>query len=209
MSIICNKISESIVYDCENRPLVGIEQRLVLINENDLDRAAITFGVFYPNALMTKIALKPGKTGYEITGIKQIMNFTNSLVSDEASEDGVKHSITGIKINDPSEKIRNEINKYIGGSKVYAVLARKWKGQDNKYAFLFFGLHYGLSITELKDESVGGAMQISLSTPGSMKEPYLPHIYRDTDYPTSLTAFENNFVSLGGIFDETFDETFE
>jgi hypothetical protein len=196
MSIICNKISENIVYDCDNRPLVGIEQRLVLINENDLDRIATTFDVTYPKALITNIGLKVGKIGFEITGIKQIMNFTNSLVSDEASEDGVKHSITGIKINDPSEKIRNEINKYIGGSKVYAVLERKWKGEDNKYAFLFFGLHYGLSITELKDESVGGAMQISLSTPGSMKEPNLPHIFRDVDYATSLTAFENKFSNI-------------
>lgn len=195
MSIICNKVAEDILYDCDNRPVAGIEQRLVLINEADLPASGITFDATYPNALITGIALKPGKVGYEIQGIKQIMNYTNSLVADEASEDGVKHSITGIKIFDPSEEIRNEINKYVAGSKVYAVLERKWKGIDNKHAFLFFGLKFGLMISELKDESVDGIIQISLSTLGANKEPYLPHIYRDTNYATSLTAFNNKFVA--------------
>lgn len=195
MSIICNKVAEDILYDCDNRPVAGIEQRLVLINEADLPASGITFDATYPNALITGIALKPGKVGYEIQGIKQIMNYTNSLVADEASEDGVKHSITGIKIFDPSEEIRNEINKYVAGSKVYAVLERKWKGIDNKHAFLFFGLKFGLMISELKDESADGIIQISLSTLGANKEPYLPHIYRDTNYATSLTAFNNKFVA--------------
>lgn len=195
MSIICNKVAEDILYDCDNRPVAGIEQRLVLINEADLPASGISFDSTYPNALITGIALNPGKVGYEIQGIKQIMNYTNSLVADEASEDGVKHSITGIKIFDPSEEVRNEINKYVAGAKVYAVLQRKWKGTDNKHAFLFFGLKFGLMISELKDESVDGIIQISLSTLGANKEPYLPHIYRDTNYATSLTAFNNKFVA--------------
>lgn len=207
MAPLCNKISENVLYDCNNRAVAGIEQRLVLINENDLH--SLTFDALLPNALITQILLKAGKKGYSIDGIKQIMNYTNNLVAEETSTDGVRHSITGIRIYDPSEKIRNEINKYISGAKVYAILERKWKGKDNKYAFLFFGLKFGLSISELIDESARGTIVLSLSTLGANKEPFLPHIFRDTDYATSLTAFNNKFESAGGIFDETFDETFE
>ena len=196
MSIICTQISKDIIYNCNNKPIAGIEQRLVLINRADLDTLGITLDTLLPNSLIKGLALKAGKIGYEIQGIKQIMNYTNSLVADENSDDGVKHSITGIKIYDPSETTRDEINKYIGGAEVYAVLQRKWKGVNNAHAFLFFGKEYGLRISELKDESIDGVIQISLSTPGSAKEPYLPHIYRDIDYATSLTAFNNKFSNL-------------
>ena len=196
MSLICNEIGKNIIYNCNNKPIAGIEQRLVLINKADLDSLGITLDEFYPNALITGIELKPDKIGYEIQGIKQIMNYTNSLVTDENTDDGVKHSITGIKIYDPSEQIRDEVNKYIGGAEVYAVLQRKWKGVNNAHAFLFFGKEFGLTLSELKDESADGVISISLSTPGKAKEPYLPHVYRDTDYATSLTAFNNSFSNL-------------
>lgn len=201
MSNACAKIGKNIIYDCNNRSVAGIEQRLVLINEQDLAASGITFDATYPNSLITQINLLPTKVGYEVQGIKQIMNYTNSLVADENTEDGVKHSITGIKIYDPSEIIRDEINKYIAGAKVYAVLERKWKGVDNKHAFLFFGLKFGLMISEMKDESADGVISISLSTYGKFKEPYLPHIYRDTDYATSLTAFNNKFAASGSPLD--------
>jgi hypothetical protein len=196
MPTLCSQIGADILFNCNNKPVAGVEQRLVLINRPDLDALGITLDETYPNSLITGIELKTGKIGYEIQGIKQIMNFTNSLVTDEASFDGVKHSITGIKIYDPSEITRDEINKYVGGAEVYAVLERKWKGVDNAHAFLFFGKSFGLIISELKDESVDGIIQISLSTPGNAKEPFLPHIYRDTDYATSLTAFNNKFSNL-------------
>jgi len=196
MPSVCSKISKNVLFDCNNRPVEGIEQRLMLINEDDLIASGITFDTTYPNSLITQIELLPSRIGYEVQGIKQIMNFTNSLVSDDNSVDGVKHSITGIKIFDPSEEIRNEINTYVAGAKVYAVLERKWKGVDNKHAFLFFGLKFGLMITELKDDSATGVIEMSLSTPGKFKEPFLPHIYRDTDYDTSLTVFNNRFSTM-------------
>ena len=196
MSIICTKISKNVVYDCNNKPVQGIEQRLLLINKQDLIASGITLDATYPNALITQIELLPNRIGYEIEGIKQIMNYTNSLVADDNSSDGVKHSITGIKIYDPSEQIRNEINKFIGGAEVYAVLERKWKGVNNEHAFLFFGKSFGLMLSEMKDDSADGVISISLSTPGKFKEPYLPHIFRDTDYETSLTAFNNRFSTM-------------
>ena len=195
MSIACQKIAEDFLYNCDNRTVQGMEQKLILINEADLSASGITFDATYPNSLITAINLNTGTSGFEVQGIKQIMNFTNTLVAEEASEDGVTHSITGIRIYDPSEEIRNEINKYIAGATVYAVIERKWKGTDNKHAFLFFGLKFGLTVSELTEDSAEGTIVMSLSTTGGQKEPYLPHVYRDTDYATSKAAFDNKFAA--------------
>lgn len=193
----CSQIGQDILRSCDNKPVLGIEQRLVLINVADLPATGITFDADMPSSLITQLQLALDKSGYEVQGIKQIMNYTNSLEASEDSDNGVLHSLAGIRIYDPSETIRNEVNKFIGGAKVYAVLERKWKGVDNKHAFLFFGLKFGLELSELTDSSNenDGTIVMTLSTPSGFKEPYLPHIYRDTDYATSLTAFNNKFAS--------------
>lgn len=192
---ICEKLSMDIIRDCINPPVKGINQRLILINEQDLPATGITFDATLPSALITQLALSAGTTGYEVQGIKSIMNYTNGFENPEDAESGVMHSIAGIRVNDPSEEIRNEVNKFIAGQKVYAVLERKWKGPENKHAFLFFGLKFGLELTELADASNenDGTIVMTLSTPVGYKEPFLPHIFRDTDYETSLVAFNNKF----------------
>ena len=197
LSSICEKIAKDIARSCDNKPVAGMEQRLVLINCDDLKASGIEFDATYPNSLITAINLNGGTIGYEVQGIKQIMNFTNSLELNDEGEDGVTHSIAGIRIYDPSEEIRSEVNKFIGGAMVFAVLETKWKGVDNKQAFKFFGLKYGLKLAELTEASKenDGTVVMTLKTPSGFKEPYLPHIYRDTDYETSLTAFNNKFAN--------------
>ena len=194
---VCAKIGADIVKDCDNTPVMGIEQRLVLINVEDLPATGIEFDVTLPSALITGITLNALKTGYEVQGIKQIMSYTNGLETAEDSENGIKHALSGIRIYDPSEQTRNQVNKFVRGARVFAVLERKWKGEANAHAFLFFGLKFGLELSELTDSSNenDGTIVMGLSTPAGFKEPYLPHIYRDTDYPTSLTAFNNKFAA--------------
>lgn len=194
---ICEIIAADILHDCDNVPVAGIEQRLVLINTADLPASGITFDVATPSTLITAIALTAAKTGYEVQGIKQIMNYTNSLEYTEDSENGIIHAINGIRIYDPSAEGRDEVNKFIRGAKVFAVLETKWKGLLNATAFKFFGLKFGLELKELIDNSNenDGTIVMSLGTPSGFKEPFLPHIYLDTDYATSLTAFNNKFAS--------------
>jgi hypothetical protein len=194
---ICAKMAQDLLRSCDNKPVQGIEQRLVLINVDDLPATGITFDTTLPSSLITQLELAATKVGYEVQGIKQIMNYTNSLEASEDSDNGVIHSLAGIRIYDPSETTRNQVNKFISGAKVYAVLERKWKGTNNAHAFLFFGLKFGLELSELADNSNenDGTIVMTLSTPSGFKEPYLPHVYRDTDYATSLTAFNNKFAS--------------
>lgn len=194
---ICKKISRDLLRDCNRKPIPGMEQRIVLINYDDLKSSGIILDDTNPNSLIKQLRLIPGNKGFMIDSIKQIMNFTNSLEKNDEGEDGVTHAITGIRISDPSEEIRDEVNKFIGGAKVFAVIETKWKGINNKHAFKFFGMQFGLELSELTEGSKenDGTIVMSLKTPTGFKEPYLPHIYRDTDYNTSLTAFNNRFAS--------------
>lgn len=194
---ICKKISRDLLRDCNRKPIPGMEQRIVLINYDDLKSSGIILDDTNPNSLIKQLRLIPGNKGFMIDSIKQIMNFTNSLEKNDEGEDGVTHAITGIRISDPSEEIRDEVNKFIGGAKVFAVIETKWKGVNNKHAFKFFGMQFGLELSELTEGSKenDGTIVMSLKTPTGFKEPYLPHIYRDTDYNTSLTAFNNRFAS--------------
>lgn len=193
----CEIITADVLHDCDNVPVAGIEQKLILINYDDLLASGITFDVTTPSTLITDIALEAGKTGYLVENIKQIMNYTNSLEYTEDSENGIIHSINGIRFYDPSASGRDQLNKLIRGAKVYAVLETKWKGTDGESAFKFFGLNYGLELKELIDNSNenDGTVVISLGTPQGFKEPFLPHILLDTDYDTTKTAFDNKFAA--------------
>lgn len=207
---ICLKINQDVLRSCTDKPVAGIEQRLILINKDDLPFENIERNNLLPNSLIDNITLKAGTRGYLVEGIKQIIQFTNSGIVEESSENGSTHSITGIRVFDPSEKIREEINKFLLGNEVYVVVERKWKGENNEHAFLFFGLFHRLQMTEMTEDSSQGTIVFSLSTTAGMKEPFVPHVLRITDYQTTLGAFNNKFENEdGGIFDETFDETFE
>lgn len=170
-SSVCAKIARDIQRNCNDKPVAGIEQRLVLINCDDLPYTGLNFNAVHPNSLIESIALKAGTIGYEVQGIKQIMNFTNSLEKNDDGEDGVTHTIAGIRFYDPSEEAREEINKFIGGARVFAVLETKWKGVDNRYAFKFFGLKFGLELSELTEASKenDGTVVMSLKTPNGFK----------------------------------------
>jgi hypothetical protein len=197
MNDLCAKISQDIFNNCIDKPVKGIKQRLMLINSADLPLTGINFSSTVPSSLIEQLTLAAGKRAFEIQGLKQIMKFTNTGEFPEDSNNGVIHSISGIRFQDPSELIRAEINNFLNGANVYAVLHRNWTGEENKQAFLFFGLKFGLEASELIEDSGenDGTSVLSLSTPSGFSEPYMPHIFRDTDYATSLTAFNNKFAS--------------
>ena len=191
------KLSVSILRDCDEPNVAGIEQEILLISVDDLLASGITKDVTTPNSLLTDIACESGTQGYKIDGIKQIIRYTNSFVTSEDSLNGVKHMIEGIRIYDQSQEARDQINRLIAGGRFFAVLERKWKGVDDDDAFLFFGIEHGLELLDLSDASNenDGCTVISLGTPEGFKEPYLPHVLLETDYDTTKAAFDLFFAT--------------
>lgn len=193
---LCASIASDVLKACGlDKPVMGIEQNLVLINEEDLPLAGITFDATNPNELITALALAATKTGFLVEGLKQIMNYANTFESPDDAESGVIHTIAGIRVQQNTVAAHKFINDLINGARVYAVVESKWKGTDNANAFRFFGIKYALELKEMTDSSNenDGVAVLTLGTPNGFREPFRPHILLDTDYDTTKTAFDNKF----------------
>ena len=196
MSSICAEIASGVVKACGlEKPVMGIEQDLVLINEKDLPLAGITFDETNPNELITALELAAGKVGFLVEGLKQIMNYNNSFETPDDAESGVIHTIAGIRVQQNTVEAQKFVNDLINGARVYAVIEMKWKGTDNANAFRFFGIKYALELKEMADASnENDAVKVlTLGTPNGFREPFVPHQLLDTDYDTTKTAFDNKF----------------
>lgn len=199
MAIFCSNIANDILQDCSNKPVAQYEQRVLLIPESVLAASGITFDGTNPNSLITALALTTSATGELIEGIlnKTWINGGDTFVNPADGSPGFIHQLNGIRILDPSHEKRDEINKLAGGgATVFAVIERKWRGTDSKDAFLFHGLKFGLVIPDggivNNSNENDGAMVLTLQTPEGFKEPYLPHVYLDTDYATTVTTVWTN-----------------
>jgi hypothetical protein len=189
-----NPITVEFLLNCDEPPVAGIEQKVILINVEDVE--TITEDAVRPNSLITGLALASGKTGYMVEGVKRVLLFSNTFDAPENVQNGMLHSLT-LTIYDVSVEARAAINKMVKGSMLHAVVERKNKGVDNDDAFLFFGQEQGLVLSDITDNSNenDGAMVITLSTPAGLREPNLPKVLLETDYATTLTAFNNKFAS--------------
>lgn len=198
MSNYCQEIENDILRDCNNPAVAHLEQKVLLVQSSLLPASGITFDGTNPNELITDLSLT-SDDGRLIEGVmnKTWINHGNTYVNPADGSPGFIHQLNGIRILDPSVEKRHEINALaVGGATVFALVERKWKGTDSEDAFLFLGLKFGLCIPDggIIDNSNenDGAMVISLQTPEGFKEPYMPHVFLDTDYATTNTSVWTN-----------------
>lgn len=189
------ELSLGIVLDCDNEPRAGVEQELVLVNVTDADSTAITYNATNPDSLMTGFSCKTGKVGFLIDGIKNLIAPNTEAEYPEDKKNGFRHSVS-FRVLDPSQEVRDQVNKMNSGALFHAFVERKWKGTNSKDAFLCYGIKYGLEATAIVENpnENNGAIIVTLTTPADVLEPYLPHVLLDTDYATTQTAFNNKFA---------------
>ena len=191
MAEFCSALGADILADCINRPVAGVEQKLVLFPLDTLTTYTQTDG------LATAMTLSAA--GFVIDGINDVLRFENSFVRPAESQAGFKHSLPGIIIRNISVATRNEINKLlVGGKKYAAVLERRAKGAAKADAFLVFGPTYGLEVPDggFVDNSNenDGMMVLTLTSPDFAKEPRVPDVLLLTDYATTKTASDAGFA---------------
>ena len=199
MADYCDKLENDILRLCSDLPVANLVQKVLLIPASRLPASGITFAGTNPNSLITAIALESSETGELIEGIttKTWFNNGNTFVNPADGSPGFIHQLNGIRILDPSQEKRDEINKLaVGGATVFVVTERLWRGPSSLDAFLFHGLKFGLVIPDggIIDNSNenDGALVLTLQTPEGFKEPWLPHVYLDTDYSTTVTTVWTN-----------------
>jgi hypothetical protein len=199
MSLICTSLAADVARDCDNPSTAEMEQKVLLIPSSALPQSGITYDATNPNELITDIATASGTQGYLIEGIQQKnwINRNTNYVNPADGSAGFLHSLEGIRILAPSLAARKAAHALlVSGDTFYAVVEKKWKGTSSAQAFEFLGAKFGLVVPDggFVDNSNenDGAMVVSLSTREGLKEPYLPHIFLDTDYATTVTAVWTN-----------------
>lgn len=181
----------------EGQAQTGLIQRLVIINKSHLPDSGITFNSNHPTALIDDITLDTGKTGYMLdlvnpngTSIKH----NNEFVEEESVRNGFRHILPEMLFPLNTVAAREQIN-FMKDGRFYVVAERRFKGADRKEAFLFYGYPIGMQMIVTKDNSNedSGLIFVTFQTPENSNPEFLPHILLDTDYATTLTAFENKF----------------
>lgn len=180
----CGGISMGADYDCEYPIVPGVNQRLILGNQDDIE--SITYSLTTPT-LIEDITLKVGKAAYVFQGIRQSLNPQYELVAGSISV-GYMHTINFLAFDITQEAKDNYERMALG--KMWGVLENKNAVGNGNSIFEVYGLGVGLEASALTripgDQESGGAFTIALTTPEAEgKEPKMPQSWFATDYPTT------------------------
>ena len=194
MAVICGILDADFVLSCDDKAQGGLENDVLLINRSDVDYSAITYDAGN-KTIVTNFQLKSGKTGYLLQGVKQVNSTAYELVKQEFSFDTFKHTFNGVVLT-PSSANKEQAEKLASGGKYVVIVNRKYKGASNADAFEIYGLESGLELETMTYNSKenNGVISFALSSAEGEDETSLPKTLLETDYATTLTAFEAKFV---------------
>lgn len=194
MADCTGKITANFVLDCDYLPIAGLTTNALLINFDDIDRTATTISNTN-RLLMTNLQLKPGKTAYLFTGVKQTNAKSYALVPKDTNVDKWSHNFNGTVFN-PSVENKLQVGNLALGSKYVVVVEQLWKGEDNEDAFEVLGYYTGLKLNEATNNSAenDNTIALALGSEEGYEEPSLPHNLLETDYATTKLAFDNLFA---------------
>lgn len=195
MSDCTGKITADIDVDCDNLPVAGIELDVLIFNIDDIDRTATTFDATN-RLLMTGFALKAGKTGYKLTGVKQSNGKSYELVKKDNMPDKWKHLFAGV-IFAPSAENKLQFANLSLGNKYAIMVEQKWKGASNADAFELLGYDSGLELLSGKNSSKenDNTITFELGSADGYEERNPPYTFLDTTYAASKTLFTNKFIN--------------
>ncbi|WP_417351277.1 hypothetical protein [Flavobacterium alkalisoli] len=199
MPIDCtSNLTANITFDCANAPIAGIEQNVILINKEDIDYTNVTLDTTNPT-LVSNLQLKPGTTGYLLTGVKQSNGKAWELVKKESAPDKFKHTFSGVIFN-PGAANKLQASKLAMGAKYVVVIEQVWKGEGSADAFEVLGLKSGLELSTMTNNSKenDNMIMFELASVDGYEEVTMPQTLLDGDYAATKTAFTNLFAQAAG-----------
>ena len=194
MGCLTDKITDDIAINCDNIAIAGLESDILLIPHSDVDKSASTIDATN-KMIITDVVLKAGATGYLLEGVKQTNGMNSEFIpGDDQTLDKHRHGIRG-RVLTPSAANIEQANLLGKGESYMAVVNRKYKGADSADAFLILGWDTGmhLSVMTINSNENDGAILLEMASKDGMLENDLPRVVLDTDYDTTLTAFNNKF----------------
>lgn len=187
-------INADFLFDCVNPSVGGLEVDVLLINAEDVNIATTTVSATN-KIIMTNLALKTGKTGFLLQGVKQINGTSYELVNKEFGPDKFKHTFSGVILN-PSSANKLQATILSEGAKYIVVVEQKWKGAANADAFQLYGYKSGLGLATMTYNSKenDGTISFTLESAEGYEEPTIPLTLLETDYATTKIAFTAKFL---------------
>lgn len=195
MSCFTDDISDDILLDCDNLSIAGVEDDIVIIPFEAVDKSATTINA--TNRLMLDdLITKTGTTGYKLEGIKQAQGFNSEFVPSTETFDKWRHVLDGV-IGTPTPENRLQASKLAKGKPYMLVVRRRYKGPNNTSSFLVLGWDAGVYITAMTENSreSDGAIKFTFSSKDVSLEYDMPRNLLDTDYDTTLVSFNNKFAT--------------
>lgn len=189
----CNKkITQSILFDCENLGVAGIDNATaVLVNFADVDKASSTVSA----GTISDLVLFSGTTGYSLEWYKDLANATATYAPDAEAVDGFQHSFLG-RITTSTAEASKRANELKNGRFVL-IVEGSFKGTNNADAFKVFGYETGLYLSELNfsiNENSGNIL-FTVATKEGSYEQYPYHTFLETNYATSSATFAALFAN--------------
>jgi hypothetical protein len=189
----CDEINAGILYDCDNPPSGGANDRLILFNLEDLQNATITYNVSNP-LLIENIVLGSGVVGYVFEGLNSSVEPRTGLVKGRYVN-GYDHEIR-FKVFQNTPAIKATLNK-LDGAKLVALVQNNHKGASGNSAFELYGLETGVLLQELArttaDAELQGAYDLLIRNNETSRPSSLPETIFITDFATTL-ALVNSLV---------------
>lgn len=189
----CDAIDAGILYDCDNPPSGGANDRLILFNFDDMQNATITYDVSNP-LLITNIILASGVTGYVFEGLNSSVEPRSGLVKGRYVN-GYDHEIT-FKVFQNTPAIKATLNK-LDGAKLVGLVQNNHRGEDGNSAFEIYGLETSIQLQELgrtvADAELQGAYNLVIRNNETSRPSTLPHTLFNTDFATTL-AIVNGLI---------------
>lgn len=188
MQTICGEITQDLAEDCDNKLSAGVNDRLILINFNDID--SVVRNGANPQ-IIENIILASGKEAYAWQG-KNLSNEPLYTLINNRFVKNYDHEVRQkVFLNTPDAK--RELERLAEGLTV-AIVENKHKGPSGNSAFEIYGLDVGLEIQEMtrnpNDPETAGAHDALLRTPEESKEPHMPATFFKTDFATTKGLVE-------------------
>lgn len=196
MALNCEeKLTAAIQRDCDNKPKGGMEVNVILYNYDDLDKANTTFSGSN-DLIITNLATKSSTTGYLLDGIKQVNMASFELIKNEEGFDKYRHLFAGVILN-PSAANKKRLDEIASGGRYVVIIEKKWKGQNQADAFEILGYDSGLVISTVvwNTKESDGVIKFELASEENFEEPKMPYNILETNYATTLVAFNGLFAT--------------
>lgn len=195
MGCFTDRISADIAIDCDNLAIGGVEDDVVIIPHDEVDKTASTVNVTN-RMILDAFAAVSGKTGFLLEGVKQAQGFLAEFVPSAETFDKWRHTYDGV-IGTPSAVNRLQASKLSKGTPYMVVIRRRYKGAAKADEFIVLGWDAGMYITAMTENSreSDGMIKFTFSSKDDSLEYDMFRTLLDTDNATTLTAFNNKFAT--------------